>query len=206
MMSNHTQDTSQSSLTYYQLLEISVRELLVEKGFVTDKQLATAEADMDARGPERGARVVARAWVDPEYKRRLLQDGAKAVEELGFDVAGMHLIVVENTAAAHNVIVCTLCSCYPRMLLGLSPTWYKSIEYRSRVVREPRVVLQEFGLAVPDNVEVRVHDSTADMRYMVLPMRPEGTEGWTETALAELVTRDCLIGVDVPKVAVKNGA
>jgi nitrile hydratase len=203
-MSNHTQDTSQSSLTYYQLLEISVRELLVEKGFVTDEQLATAEADMDARGPERGACVVARAWVDPEYKRRLLQDGAKAVEELGFDVAGMHLIVVENTPAVHNVIVCTLCSCYPRMLLGLSPTWYKSIEYRSRVVREPRVVLQEFGLAVPDNVEVRVHDSTADMRYMVLPMRPEGTEGWSETALSELVTRDCLIGVDAPKVGVKS--
>jgi nitrile hydratase len=203
-MSNHTQDTSQSSLTYYQLLEISVRELLVEKGFVTDEQLAVAEADMDSRGPERGASVVARAWVDPEFKRRLLQDGAKAVEELGFDVAGMNLIVVENTPAVHNVIVCTLCSCYPRMLLGLSPTWYKSIEYRSRVVREPRVVLREFGLAVPDNVEARVHDSTADMRYMILPMRPDGTEGWTETALAELVTRDCLIGVDVPKVGVKS--
>jgi nitrile hydratase len=205
-MSTNTTAASPALPSYYQMLEIAVRELLTDKGVVTDEQIAAAEADMKARGPERGARVVARAWLDPEYKQRLLQDGPKAVEEMGFDLAGMPLIVVENTPAVHNVIVCTLCSCYPRMLLGISPSWYKSIEYRSRVVHEPRVVLQEFGLQVPEHVEMRVHDSTADMRYMVLPLRPEGTEGWSELALSDLVTRNCLIGVDVPRVGVTNQA
>ena len=186
-------------LTYFQLMEVSLRELLVEKGVVTEQAIETAVEDMRTRGPERGARVVARAWTDPAYKRRLLGDGTAACEALGLDVPALRLIVVENTPAVHNVIVCTLCSCYPRMLLGLPPDWYKSRNYRSRVVIEPRAVLQEFGTFVPDDVTVRVHDSNADMRYLVLPMRPKGTEGWSEERLAALVTRDCMVGVAVPK-------
>ena len=186
-------------LTYFQLMEISLRELLVEKGVVSEPQIEATVEDMRSRGPERGARVVARAWTDPGYKRRLLADGTAACEELGLDVPALRLIVMENTPEVHNVIVCTLCSCYPRMLLGLPPDWYKSRNYRSRVVREPRAVLAEFGTVIPDRVAIRVHDSTADMRYMVLPMRPAGTEGWNEERLAALVTRDSMIGVALPK-------
>lgn len=186
-------------LTYFQLMEISLRELLVEKGVVSESQIEATVEDMRSRGPERGARVVARAWTDPGYKRRLLADGTAACEELGLDVPALRLIVLENTPEVHNVIVCTLCSCYPRMLLGLPPDWYKSRNYRSRVVREPRAVLAEFGTAIPDRVAIRVHDSTADMRYMVLPMRPAGTDGWNEERLAALVTRDSMIGVALPK-------
>ena len=185
-------------LTYFQLMEVSLRELLVEKGVLSERQIAETVDDMRARGPERGARVVARAWSDAAYKRRLLADGSAACEELGLDVPALRLVVVENTPAVHNVIVCTLCSCYPRMLLGLPPDWYKSRNYRSRVVREPRVVLAEFGTVIPAAVAIRVHDSTADMRYMVLPMRPAGTEGWEEERLAALVTRDSMIGVALP--------
>ena len=185
-------------LTYFQLMEVSLRELLVEKGLVTEEQIAEEVEAMRKRGYERGARVVAHAWVDPEYKKRLLADGTKACEELGFDVPALKLVVVENTPQVHNAIVCTLCSCYPRMLLGIPPGWYKSRNYRSRMVREPRAVLAEFGLNVPEHVTIRVHDSTADMRYMVLPMRPAGTEGWDEERLAAIVTRDCMIGVAVP--------
>ncbi len=188
-------------LTYFQLMEISLRELLVEKGVVTEQAIGDALADMRARTPERGAKVVARAWVDPAFKARLLENGTRACEEYGVDVPGLRLVVVENTPAVHNVIVCTLCSCYPRMLLGLPPDWYKSANYRSRVVREPRAVLAEFGTHVPDSVQIRVHDSTADMRYLVLPMRPAGTEGWSEERLAALVTRDCMIGVALPRSA-----
>ena len=188
-------------LSYFQLMEVSLRELLVEKGILTDEQVQATVDDMRSRGAERGASVVARAWTDPGFKARLLADGTKACQELGLDVPALRLIAVENTPATHNLIVCTLCSCYPRMLLGLPPEWYKSRPYRSRAVREPRTVLAEFGLAVPDNVQVRVHDSTADMRYIVLPMQPAGTEGWSEERLAALVTRDCMIGVAVPKVA-----
>lgn len=184
--------------SYFQLMETSLRELLVEKGVVTEDAIAGAMAIMRARGPERGAAMVARAWADPTYKARLLEDGSRAAEELGFEVPGLRLIVVENTPATHNAIVCTLCSCYPRILLGLPPEWYKSKPYRSRMVREPRKVLAEFGLKVPARVKIRVHDSNADMRYMVLPLRPKGTDGWSEQRLAELVTRDCLIGVTVP--------
>jgi len=183
---------------YFQLMEVSLRELLVEKGIVTDDAIAGAMAAMRARGPERGAAMVARAWLDPAYKARMLANGSMAAEELGFEVPGLRLIVIENTPDTHNVIVCTLCSCYPRMLLGLPPEWYKSRPYRSRVVREPRKVLAEFGLKVPTMVAIRVHDSNADMRYMVLPRRPAGTEGWSEAQLAGLVTRDCLIGVADP--------
>jgi nitrile hydratase len=182
-------------LTYFQLMEVSLRELLVEKGVVSNAEVDAVAADMKSRGPERGARVVARAWTDPAYKRRLLADGTAACEELGLDVPALRLVVVENTPEVHNVIVCTLCSCYPRMLLGLPPDWYKSSNYRKRVVREPRAVLAEFGTRIPDSVTIRVHDSTADMRYMVLPMRPAGTEGWSEERLAGIVTRDSMVGV-----------
>ena len=187
-------------LDYFQLMEVSLRELLVEKGVVTEDAIAGAMAAMRARGPERGAAMVARGWLDPAYKERLLANGTKAAEELGFEVPGLKLIVVENTPQAHNVIVCTLCSCYPRMLLGLPPEWYKSRPYRSRVVREPRKVLAEFGTKIPAKVQIRVHDSNADMRYLVLPMRPAATKGWGEERLAAIVTRDCLIGVAVPKI------
>jgi len=186
--------------TYYQLMETSLRELLVEKGIVTDEQVNAEVAAMRARQPERGARVVAKAWADPEYKKRLLANGTAACEELGLEIPALHLVVVENTPQVHNAIVCTLCSCYPRVLLGIPPDWYKSRNYRSRMVREPRAVLQEFGLKIPESVQIRVHDSNADMRYMVLPMRPQGTEGWDEARLATIVTRDSMIGVAVPKV------
>jgi nitrile hydratase len=186
--------------SYFQLMEVSLRELLVEKGVVTEDAIAAATATMRARGPERGAAMVARAWLDPAYKARMLANGSQAAEELGFEVPGLRLIVVQNTPQAHNVIVCTLCSCYPRMLLGLPPEWYKSRPYRSRVVREPRQVLAEFGTRIPAKMQIRVHDSNADMRYMVLPMRPAGTGGWSDERLAALVTRDCLIGVAVPKI------
>jgi nitrile hydratase subunit alpha len=189
--------------SYFQLMEVSPRELLVAKGIVTEDAIRGAMAIMRARGPERGAAMVARAWLDPAYKERMLADGSAAAEELGFEVPGLKLIVVENTPKGHNVIVCTLCSCYPRMLLGIPPEWYKSRAYRSRVVREPRKVLAEFGLKVPPKQAIRVHDSNADMRYMVLPMRPAGTEGWSEERLAALVTRDCLIGVAVPTLPKK---
>ena len=186
--------------SYFQLMEVTLRELLVEKGVLNDAEIAGAVEAMRARSPERGAKVVARAWVDEEFKRRLLADGSKACEALGLEIPGVHLVVVENTPKVHNVIVCTLCSCYPRSLLGLPPDWYKSRPYRSRVVRDPRAVLEEFGLTVSDEVQIRVHDSTADMRYLVLPMRPSGTAGWSEAKLASIVTRDCMIGVSVPKL------
>jgi len=185
--------------SYFQLMEVSLRELLVEKGIVTEAQVAATIEDMRARSPERGARVVAHAWMNPGFRQKLLADGTKACEELGLDVPALRLVVVENTASVHNVIVCTLCSCYPRMLLGLPPEWYKSRNYRSRVVREPRAVLSEFGLHLNMETTIRVHDSTADMRYLVLPMRPAGTEDWSEEQLAAIVTRDCMIGVAVPK-------
>ena len=194
---------SDDALTYYQAMEIAVRELLIEKGVLTADELRRQVEDMDNRAPARGAQVVARAWVDPAYKARLLADGNSALEEIGLDRGPYKLVVVENTPAdkapVHNVIVCTLCSCYPRWLLGLPPDWYKSRAYRSRVVREPRAVLREFGLELPEEVVLRVHDSTADMRYLVLPARAAGTDGWSEERLAAIVTRDCMIGVAIPR-------
>jgi nitrile hydratase len=187
-------------LSYFQLMEISLRELLVEKGVLTHEQVDAEVEEMRRRTPERGARVVARAWVDQGFKQRLIFNGTKACEELGLDIPALKLVVVENTPEVHNAIVCTLCSCYPRMLLGIPPDWYKSKAYRSRMVREPRAVLAEFGLQIPEKTQVRVHDSSADMRYMVLPMRPAGTDGWSEERLAALVNRDAMIGVAVPKV------
>ena len=186
-------------LTYYQTMEIAVRELLIEKGVVTADEVRAQIENMDSRSPALGARVVARAWSDPAFKERLLADGSAACEELGVAMAPTRLVVVEDEEKVHNVIVCTLCSCYPRNLLGLPPDWYKARAYRSRVVREPRAVLREFGTELPDDWRIRVHDSTADMRYMVLPRRPEGTEGMSEEELAALVTRDCMIGVTLPK-------
>jgi nitrile hydratase len=187
-------------LSYFPLMEVTLRELLVEKGLITEEDVRRQVDDMRARTPERGARVVARAWIDAGFRQRLIENGTKACEELGLDVAPMRLVVVENTPQVHNVIVCTLCSCYPRPLLGIPPDWYKSRAYRSRMVREPRAVLKEFGLDVKAEMQIRVHDSTADMRYMVLPMRPAGTDGWNEQQLASLVNRDSMIGVALPMV------
>ena len=188
-------------LTYHQKLEIAVRELLVEKGIVTADEVRRTVEAMDARSPAGGARVVARAWTDPAYKQLLMADPAKALPQVGVEAGLYKLVVVENTEKVHNLVVCTLCSCYPRAVLGLPPDWYKSRAYRSRAVREPRKVMAEFGLEVPDDVAVRVHDSTADMRYLVLPKRPEGTEGWSEEKLAAIVTRDTMIGVAEARVS-----
>lgn len=182
-------------LTYYQTMEVAVRELLIEKGILTADEVRRQVEDMDGRNAGLGGKMVARAWLDKEYKQRMLSDGNAAAEEVGLDHGAYKLIVVENTPDVHNVVVCTLCSCYPRWLLGLPPDWYKSRNYRSRVVREPRSVLREFGLELSDQVTVRVHDSNADMRYLVLPLRPGGTEGWSEEQLANLATRDSMIGV-----------
>jgi nitrile hydratase len=175
----------------------ALESLLVEKGLITsaaiDEVVKSYEEDI---GPMKGAQVVARAWGDSEYKQRLLADGRSAIAELGFtDSQGAELVVVENTPTVHNVVVCTLCSCYPWAVLGLPPSWYKSFAYRSRAVREPRVVLDEFGLDMPESVEVRVWDSNSDIRYMVLPERPQGTDELTEEELSALVTRDSMIGV-----------
>ncbi|MCK0120800.1 nitrile hydratase subunit alpha [Loktanella sp. F6476L] len=190
------QDTT---LTYWQQMEIAIREILIDKGVTTPAEIATQIEAMDARSPADGAAVVARAWVDPAFRERLLVDGSKAASEMGFDIGPMKLIAVENTADVHNIVVCTLCSCYPRNLLGLPPDWYKSRAYRSRTVREPRSVLAEFGVTLPDDVTVRVHDSTADMRYVVIPARPAGTDDLSEAALAALVTRDSMIGTGIAR-------
>lgn len=186
-------------LTYWQRMEIAVRELLVEKGQLTSAEIQAQIEVMDARNPANGAAVVARAWSDPDFKARLLSNAGDASREMGFDIGPLHLIAVENTNNIHNLIVCTLCSCYPRNLLGLPPDWYKTRAYRSRAVSEPRAVLREFGLDLPDNVQVRVHDSTADMRYIVLPARPDGTDGFSEADLAALVSRDSMIGTGLPR-------
>ncbi len=176
----------------------ALESLLIEKGLlsteVVDAVVQTYEKDV---GPMNGAKVVARAWVDPAYKQRLLADGTAAIAELGFTGrgGGDKMVVYENTRAVHNMVVCTLCSCYPWIVLGLPPVWYKAPAYRSRAVREPRKVLEEFGVELPPETEIRIWDSSAEIRYMVLPLRPEGTEGKSEQELAALVTRDAMIGV-----------
>jgi nitrile hydratase len=178
----------------------AIEALLLEKGILEEPEVQDSISYMEARSPANGAKLVARAWVDPDFKALLLSDGKAAASELG--MAPQHpaeFIVVENTPEVHNLIVCTLCSCYPRAILGRPPDWYKSFEYRSRAVREPRAVMREFGFEPPEGVDVVVHDSTADARYMVLPMRPSGTECMDEEELAELVTRDALVGVNVPR-------
>lgn len=173
---------------------LALRELLIEAGHYTADEEQVVIAAMQGASPENGAKVVVRAWKDPAYKERLLENGGEALREAGFDIEPYEFTVMENTKHVHNVIVCTLCSCYPRSLLGMSPAWYKSKSYRSRVVREPRKVLAEFGVDLDDDVDVKVHDSTAECRYMVLPQRPSGTDDWSDERLADLVTRDSLIG------------
>jgi nitrile hydratase len=184
----------------------SLESLLVEKGLVDPAALdALVDTFENKVGPRNGARVVAKAWTDPAYKRRLLADADSAIAELGYTgQQGEHMVVLENTPTVHHMVVCTLCSCYPWPTLGLPPVWYKSAPYRSRAVIDPRGVLQEFGLAIPDDVEVRVWDSTAEIRYLVLPERPAGTEGLSESALAALVTRDSMIGVGKVSLATAN--
>ena len=180
----------------------AIEALLVDKGVLAKEDVRRQIEYMEARTPANGARMVARAWVDPEYKALLLSDTKAAAQELSIDASGpVEFVVVENTHEVHNLIVCTLCSCYPRAILGRPPDWYKSFNYRSRAVKEPRAVMREFGFEPPADVEVVVHDSTADMRYMVLPIRPPGTENMGEEELAGLVTRDSLIGVNVPRHA-----
>jgi nitrile hydratase len=184
----------------YEVLEEAVRTLLIEKGVLTAQEIAASVDLMDSRSPALGARVVARAWTNPAFKRLLLKDTRAALMQMGIDIGpAPEFATVENTAHVHNVIVCTLCSCYPKMLLGIPPAWYKSLAYRSRTVVDPRGVLAEFGVDVPAGVEVRVHDSTADLRYIVLPVRPKGTRGWSEAKLASIVTRDCMIGTALPR-------
>jgi nitrile hydratase subunit alpha len=175
----------------------ALESLLVEKGIITtDAVDALVQAYEEDIGPRNGARVVARAWLDPEYKARLLSDGTSAINEMGFiSGQGAEFVAVENTPDVHNLIVCTLCSCYPAGLLGLPPKWYKDFAYRSRAVIEPRAVLREFGVELPESKEVRVWDSTAELRYMVLPERPPGTEGLSEDELTDLISRDSMIGV-----------
>lgn len=173
---------------------LALRELLIEAGHYTAAEERDVIAAMQGASPTNGGKIVARAWTDAEFKSRLLADGTATIRELGFALEPYEFTVLENTDDVHNVIVCTLCSCYPRALLGMSPAWYKSKNYRARVVREPRKVLAEFGVELPDGVAVRVHDSTAELRYMVLPQRPAGSENLTEDELAALVTRDSLIG------------
>lgn len=191
---SHEHQTVPSDLT---LRVKALESLLVEKGLVDPAALdALVDAFENKIGPRNGARVVARAWTDPAYKSRLLSDAPSALAELGFSShQGEHMVVLENTPKVHNLVVCTLCSCYPWPVLGLPPVWYKSAPYRSRAVIDPRGVLAEFGLRLPEDVEVRVWDSTAELRYIVLPERPAGTENFTEDQLAELVSRDSMIGV-----------
>jgi len=193
---------------HYALRARAIEHLLVARGVCTREEIQREVEQMDARSPSDGARIVARAWVDPAYKARLLTDPPAALAELGYPLPDTtpQLAVVENTDTVHHLVVCTLCSCYPRMLLGRPPDWYKSLAYRSRAVAEPRAVMREFGLEVSENVEVRVLDSAADLRYLVLPRRPDGTEAMSETALAALVTRDSMIGVTAPRTPGSDSA
>jgi nitrile hydratase alpha subunit len=200
----HTHDVTQhdpeaaerNKVPFYGKRMYAIRDLLIEKGVLTVEDIQQQIDYMDARSPANGARLVARAWTDPAFKQRLLQDPKAACAEMGIDASGLvEFVVLENTEKVHNLVVCTLCSCYPRPILGRPPDWYKSFAYRSRAVVEPRAVMQEFGTRLADDVDVRVFDSSADMRYLVLPLRPPGTEDLTEAERAELVTRDSMIGV-----------
>src|ERR687889_24067 len=183
----------------------AIEALLLEKGVLAEPEVQDSIAYMEARSPANGARLVARAWVDEGFGELLLSDAKAAARQLGMEPEHpAEFVVVKNTPGVHNLIVCTLCSCYPRAVLGRPPDWYKSFEYRSRAVREPRAVMREFGFEPPEGVEVLVHDSTADVRYMVLPMRPSGAQGMDEEELAALVTRDSLVGVSAPKAPART--
>jgi nitrile hydratase subunit alpha len=192
----HTHDHDHSELSEMQLRVRALETILTEKGYVDPAALDQIIDNFETRiGPHIGARIVARAWVDPEFKRRLLDDASEAVNSLaGFDPVAAHLIAVENTPKTHNIVVCTLCSCYPWSVLGLPPVWYKSAPYRSRAVIDPKGVLAEFGVRLADDPEIRIWDSTAETRFLVVPMRPPGTEGWSEEQLTRLVTRDSMVG------------
>lgn len=196
----HQPDLEDQPYTRYMALTEAVTALLQAKAIFTADELRRTLESIDSRSPADGARLVARAWLDREFRARLLEDVNAVAAEVGIDAGGIPIRAVANDPATHNVIVCTLCSCYPRLLLGPSPDWYKARAYRSRVVREPRAVLAEFGLVVPSDKAVVVHDSTAELRYLVVPERPAGTEGWSEADLAAMVTRDCLIGTAVPRL------
>jgi len=196
-------DSGETAPGYYEIMETSVRELLIEKKLITPEEIRRQIEVLDSRTPALGTKVVARAWVDAEFRAQLLANGRAACEEFGITFYDdTQLIVLENTEKIHNLIVCTLCSCYPRPVLGLPPDWYKAKPYRARAVKEPRKVLAEFGTEIPEDVEIRVSDSTAAVRYLVLPQRPPGTENFNEGQLAALVTRDAMIGV--VKVSVAN--
>jgi len=192
-------DLEDTPPTRYELMVYAIRELLIEKGHVTQEEITKARNTLESWQPSRGAEIVARAWTDPDFKTRLLADGNEAMADFGVDAGGAKLTVLENTDEVQNVVVCTLCSCYPRAVLGLPPDLYRSKAYRARVVVEPRKVLKEFGTDIPDEVTVRVHDSLADLRYLVIPKRPAGTEDWTQEQLAAIVTRDSMVGVTNPK-------
>jgi nitrile hydratase alpha subunit len=197
---DHPHEHDEEPPCEHEIMSRAMQELLEEKGILTAEQVRKRMELFEQEFPQRGSRVIAHAWADPAFKKRLLEDGKAACAEWGLDLEADRLIAVENTPQVHNVIVCTLCSCYPRALLGMPPTWYKSENYRRRVVREPRAVLKEFGTVIPGGVSMRVHDSNADMRYVVVPMRPAGTQAWSEERLASILTRDTLVGVAVPKV------
>ena len=200
---NHSHDHAHSHLPSDPELRVkAVETLLLNKGLIDSKTLDELIDTYENRiGPKNGANVVAKAWVDPEYKKRLLIDATSAIRELSYQGRqGENMVVVENTPEIHNVIVCTLCSCYPWPVLGIPPTWYKSDEYRSRTVREPRKVLLEFGLSLDPKVQIKVWDSTAEIRYLVLPMRPKGTEGFSEDELSKIVTRNSMIGTGLPEL------
>lgn len=188
-------DTEDAPFTHHQVMAEAVGELLIDKGIISADDLRAMIELIDSKSPAEGARVIAKCWSDADFKARVLENVNDAAEELGIDPGTIPIRAVENTDDVHNVIVCTLCSCYPRLLIGLPPDWYKSRSYRSRVVREPRTVLQEFGTQISETQEVRVHDSTADLRYLVIPKRPAGSDGMSEDQLAALVTRDSMIGV-----------
>jgi len=201
----HAPIEEHQAMTAYEKRACAIESLLLEKGIITADELRQQLEEIDAITPALGAKVVARAWVDPAFKIRLLADAKEAIAELGIATDALTtLVAVENTPHIHNVVVCTLCSCYPTTLLGLPPDWYKSLNYRSRVVVAPREVLREFGTELPSDIEVRVYDSTADMRYLVIPERPTGAEHTREEELAELVTRDSMIGVAKARLPVKS--
>ena len=188
-------DIEDGPLTHYMAMTEAVAELLIDKEIISADEMRRMIEVIDSKSPAEGARMVARAWLDPDFKARMMEDVNEAAKEMDIDAGSIPIRAVENPSGIHHVIVCTLCSCYPRHLIGLPPDWYKSREYRSRMVRKPRAVLAQFGTIIADDVEVRVHDSTADLRYLVLPQRPQGSEGMDEDELSALVTRDSMIGV-----------
>jgi len=201
-MSDHDHRHDHSELSDIQLRVRALETILTEKGYVDPATIDEIVESYETKvGPKNGAHLVARAWIDPDFKAALLKDATEAANSLGHvSPVGSHLIAVENTPKTHNLVVCTLCSCYPWEVLGLPPVWYKSAPYRSRAVIDPRGVLSDFGVTLPDDTEIRIWDSTAETRFIVLPMRPPGTENWGEERLAELVTRDCMIGTGLPEV------